>query len=84
MGNDERDDAKIESHLAKRSVERNARDDAGQRDREHDHQAQRFASKELESLHGKGGCGAEHQRDQRGDDGGLEAHHQRIARAWVV
>ena len=72
MCNYQREKADRHAKGAKCSVQRDARNDARQRDGQDHEEADRLSAKETKPLHGEGGHRAKHQCDERSNQRGLQ------------
>ena len=74
-----RDPAEVEE-----GVERHARDDPGQGQREHEEEAHRLAPEEPHPVDGEGRAGAQQQSERGGDEACLQGEGERRAHLRVV
>ena len=84
MCNHQGEEAQRDPDLVEGGVESQAGDDAGQRDGQHDQEADGLPPEEAVPLHGEGAEGAEDQRDEGRQCRGAQAREQGVARALVL
>jgi len=85
VADDDCEQAQVDpEHLGEGVAERDAGDDAGEGDRQHDQEGDRLAAEEAESRHCQGREGPEDEREQRRQAANLQRGDQGVARPLAL